>query len=86
LDHHNTLPLPKAYSRDQIIVITGGGTGLGRMMAEGLVINGAKVYIIGRRAEMLEKAVREINAESVGEGQVFSWVFPALIDFLLSVG
>ncbi len=56
------------------------------MMAEGLVINGAKVYIIGRRAEMLEKAVREINAESVGEGQVFSWVFPALIDFLLSVG
>ena len=43
-----------------VAVITGGGTGIGLMMAKALALNGAsKVYIIGRRKEVIEKAARE---------------------------
>ncbi|KZL79227.1 short-chain dehydrogenase reductase, partial [Colletotrichum incanum] len=39
-----------------IAVVTGGGTGIGLMIAQALEENGAIVYIIGRRKETLEKA------------------------------
>ena len=42
-----------------VAVITGGGTGIGLMMAKALEFNGAKVYIIGRRLETLQTAARE---------------------------
>ena len=42
-----------------IAVITGGGTGLGLMMAKALEANGAKVYILGRRQEALNEAAKE---------------------------
>jgi len=42
-----------------VAVITGGGTGIGLMMARALEHNGATVYIIGRRLEVLEKAAKE---------------------------
>ncbi|KAF8631073.1 hypothetical protein AX15_002675 [Amanita polypyramis BW_CC] len=44
-----------------IVVITGGGTGIGLMMATVLEHNGATVYIVGRRRAVLEKAARENN-------------------------
>ncbi|KAJ7681525.1 hypothetical protein B0H17DRAFT_942899 [Mycena rosella] len=44
-----------------VAVITGGGSGLGRMMAAALENNGATVYIIGRRLGALEKTAQEIN-------------------------
>lgn len=37
-------------------LVTGGGTGLGLMTAKALAQNGAKVYVTGRRADVLEKA------------------------------
>ncbi|KAI1207859.1 NAD(P)-binding protein [Annulohypoxylon truncatum] len=40
-----------------VVVITGGGIGLGLMMTQALESNGAIVYIIGRRKEVLDKAV-----------------------------
>ncbi|THH05381.1 hypothetical protein EW145_g4838 [Phellinidium pouzarii] len=43
----------------KVAVITGGGTGLGLMMATALENNGATVYILGRRLELLEKAAKE---------------------------
>lgn len=42
-----------------IAVVTGGGTGLGFMMAKALEANGAKVYIIGRRLEVLQTAAKQ---------------------------
>ncbi|KAI8950856.1 hypothetical protein F4801DRAFT_601682 [Xylaria longipes] len=40
-----------------VAVITGGGTGIGLMMAKALAFNGAsKVYIIGRREDKLREA------------------------------
>lgn len=36
-------------------VVTGGGTGIGLMITQALVANGAKVYITSRREETLKK-------------------------------
>ncbi|KAH6673043.1 hypothetical protein B0J14DRAFT_592247 [Halenospora varia] len=42
--------------KDMVFAITGGGTGIGAMMAKALDANGAaKVYIIGRRLEKLQE-------------------------------
>ncbi|KAI0320942.1 hypothetical protein OF83DRAFT_1052072 [Amylostereum chailletii] len=42
-----------------VAVVTGGGTGIGLMIATALENNGATVYIVGRRKDVLERAVRE---------------------------
>ncbi|KAF8515281.1 hypothetical protein JB92DRAFT_2915209 [Gautieria morchelliformis] len=42
-----------------VAVVTGGGTGIGLMMAAALEKNGATVYIVGRRKEVLEQAAKE---------------------------
>ena len=37
-------------------LVTGGGTGIGLMISQALVANGAKVYITSRREDVLQKA------------------------------
>ncbi len=59
--------------RGQRILVTGGGTGLGKEMAEGLMILGADVYICGRRGGVLEetaKALMDAHPASAGAGKV----------------
>ncbi|OJA17167.1 hypothetical protein AZE42_00247 [Rhizopogon vesiculosus] len=59
----NAFTLKKLYDLTGLIaLVTGGGTGIGLMIARGLAANGAKVYITGRRKEVLDKVVVEWNA------------------------
>ncbi len=44
------------------VVVTGGGTGLGRAMAEAFAADGAFVSVIGRRSEKLAETVAAIEA------------------------
>jgi NAD(P)-dependent dehydrogenase (short-subunit alcohol dehydrogenase family) len=45
------------------ILITGGGTGLGKGMAERFLELGAEVYICGRREEVLKQTATELSAK-----------------------
>ena len=47
------------------ILVTGGGTGLGKEMAEALVMLGADVYICGRRGGVLEETADELMDAAV---------------------
>jgi NAD(P)-dependent dehydrogenase (short-subunit alcohol dehydrogenase family) len=49
--------------RNQRILITGGGTGLGKAMAHRFLQLGATVYICGRREEVLQKTATELSAQ-----------------------
>ncbi|HEX7761964.1 MAG TPA: SDR family oxidoreductase [Caulobacteraceae bacterium] len=54
------------------ILVTGGGTGLGKEMAQALMMLGADVYICGRRGGVLEetaKAMMHAHPASAGAGQ-----------------
>ncbi|KAK8048140.1 hypothetical protein PG994_009870 [Apiospora phragmitis] len=50
-------------------VVTGGATGIGLMITQALQSNGAKVYITGRRQEVLD---RTVQMYSTGPGQIIA--------------
>jgi NAD(P)-dependent dehydrogenase (short-subunit alcohol dehydrogenase family) len=52
------------------ILVTGGGTGLGREMAEAFMVLGADVHICGRRGEVLEETAKELRAAHPEGGEV----------------
>lgn len=49
--------------RDEVALVTGGGTGLGLGAATALADAGAKVIIVGRRSDVLEQARESIGRE-----------------------
>lgn len=49
------------------MLVTGGAKGIGRMISEGFVTNGATVYISSRDAKSCDQAVQELNA--LGKGK-----------------
>jgi len=52
---------------DKVIIITGGGTGLGKAMASYFSELGAKIAICGRTAEVLKATAEEIFQKTGGE-------------------
>lgn len=50
--------------KNWVAVVTGGGSGLGKITAQALAANGVKVYITGRRADKLKET--EMQHESGG--------------------
>ncbi|MBX3414980.1 MAG: SDR family oxidoreductase [Pirellulales bacterium] len=64
----NTTSMLKEGSFDgKTIVITGGGTGLGRSMAHYLLTLGANLVIGGRRQAVIEKTAAELSQETGGQ-------------------
>jgi len=57
--------------KSKCILITGGGTGLGRAMADRFLQLGAAVFICGRRAGVLQQTCRELAGRTAGEIRSF---------------
>jgi NAD(P)-dependent dehydrogenase (short-subunit alcohol dehydrogenase family) len=53
------------------ILITGGGTGLGKTMGKRFLELGASLYICGRRTQVLEEAAAELRAATGGTVKTF---------------
>ncbi|MEM7657730.1 MAG: 2,4-dienoyl-CoA reductase [Bacteroidota bacterium] len=53
--------------KGKVIIVTGGGSGLGRSMTRYFLQLGAKVVISSRSMERLEKAAEELQEETGGE-------------------
>ena len=53
-------------------LITGGGTGIGRALAERFLQLGASVAICGRRAEVVEQTAKELASSTGGRCEAFA--------------
>ena len=47
----------------KVAIITGGNGGLGLGIAKGLAIAGAKIAVVGRKQEKIDRAVKELEAQ-----------------------
>jgi NAD(P)-dependent dehydrogenase (short-subunit alcohol dehydrogenase family) len=64
---HTQPMLPAGTFQDRTVVITGGGTGLGRSMGQYLLSLGANLAICGRRREVLEQSAAEMASATGGQ-------------------
>jgi 3-oxoacyl-[acyl-carrier protein] reductase len=56
---------------DRFFVVSGGGTGIGRAIAERLAGDGDRVLIVGRRGNVVARAAAEINKDTGAD--LVSW-------------
>jgi len=64
---YNQPMLKEGSLKGKVILVTGGGTGLGRSMSKYFLELGAKVIIASRKLEVLEKTAEELRNETKGE-------------------
>ncbi|WP_395701308.1 SDR family oxidoreductase [Aquabacterium sp.] len=65
--NHDDLMYKPGLLQGQRILVTGGGTGLGRVMAEAYLMLGAEVYLCGRRGPVVEDTAGELMAQHGGK-------------------
>jgi 3-oxoacyl-[acyl-carrier protein] reductase len=56
-------------NEDRFVVVSGGGTGMGRAIAQKFSQDGVRVLILGRRESVLSRTAAQLNAE-MGEERV----------------
>lgn len=49
---------------DKVVLVTGGGTGIGKIISEILALTGSKVYITSRKLDIIKKTAEEINLKN----------------------
>jgi NAD(P)-dependent dehydrogenase (short-subunit alcohol dehydrogenase family) len=47
----------------KVALVTGGGTGIGKAIAEAMLAEGAKIIIVGRKEEVLKQAQTELGSD-----------------------
>lgn len=68
------MPLKTKPFVEQVALVTGGGTGIGRAFAETLAQAGTRVVIASRREDVLKRTADELNAAAEAE-RVFPHAF-----------
>lgn len=54
----------------RVVIVSGGGTGIGRATARRFAADGDRVLLIGRRAEVLREAAESLSAEDGVSGEI----------------
>jgi short-subunit dehydrogenase involved in D-alanine esterification of teichoic acids len=60
-----TSPFKSSILQNEVAIITGGASGIGFEITRQLGLHGAKVVIMGRRAEVLEAAVKSLTSQGI---------------------
>ncbi len=57
----------------RVVLVSGGGTGIGRAIARSFALDGDQVVILGRRAPVLAATAEQLNTESAGVSGAVRW-------------